>query len=300
MRLRHYCGAAIAVLIVVGCLAACERPEQSTFPVPSIGSHSAAELRLVTLSPHLAELVYAVGAGDSLVGVSAYTDFPAESARLPVVGDAFALDQELLAVLQPDVLLAWKSGTPAHIVEELGKRGYRIEVIETSNLDDIGLSLRNIGALTGHESMAESVASVFESEVHRLTEQYRDAAPVRVFYQVAKRPLYTVNGKHYISELIELCGGRNIFADLGDLAPLVGVEAVLARNPEVLLAAEDAGADAFSDWDRWPELAANQSMNRFLMPAAEIGRATPRLLVAAKAMCTALENVRRKQEILNE
>lgn len=300
MRSWRTRGAAIAVWFIALSLVACQRAEQSVVPAESVRGQSPAELSLVTLSPHLAELVYAVGAGDSLVGVSAYTDYPAESLQLPIVGDAFALDQELLAVLQPDVLLAWRSGTPAHIVEELGKRGYRVEVIETADLDDIGASLRRIGTLTGHESMAESVASAFEAELHRLAQQNRNAVPVRVFYQVAKRPLYTVNGKHYISELIALCGGTNIFADLGDLAPLVGVEAVLARNPEVLLAAEDAGADAFSDWDRWPELAANQQQNRFLMPAAEIGRATPRLLIAAEAMCNALDQVRGKQESSHE
>ena len=122
------------------------------------------------------------------------------------------------------------------------------------------------------------------------------SAPIKVFYQVSERPLYTFNGEHYVSELIELCGGQNIFADLGNLAPLIGVEAVLERDPEVMFAGSDAGAHAFDEWRRWPGLAANRYGNHFLMPAAEIGRATPRVLIAGDAVCDALEVARKNRE----
>jgi len=231
----------------------------------------------VSLAPHLAELVFAVGAGGMLVGVSAYTDYPDAAAKLPVVGDAFGLDQERLAVIQPDVLLAWKSGTPAHIVDEI-----------------------RIGTMTGHAEEADAVVREFENSLQNLMIENNDAEPVSVFYQIATRPLYTVNAEHYVSELIDICGGTNVFADLGGLAPLIGVEAVLQRNPEVILASTDAGPDAFVEWERWPDLAANRYANSFLMPADEIGRATPRLLVAAQAMCDALEKGRSNREKLVE
>jgi len=247
---------------------------------------------MVSLSPHLAELVFAVGAGDMLVGVSAYTDYPDTAAGLPVVGDAFSLDQERLAVIRPDVLLAWKSGTPAHVVDELRARGYRVEVITTTSIDDISTALMQIGALTGHEKDAAAVVRHFEASLQELAAENSAAEPIGVFYQIAARPLYTVNAEHYVSELIEICGGTNVFADLGGLAPLIGVEAVLERDPDVILASTDAGPDAFLEWARWPELAANRYANRFLMPADEIGRATPRLLFAAQVMCDALEQAR--------
>jgi len=256
--------------------------------------------RIIALSPHLAELVFAVGAGDLLIGVSAFTDYPEAAAELPVIGDAFMLDLERLTVLKPDLLLAWQSGTPAHVIDELQSRGYRVEAIRTMSLHDIPLALRHIGRLTGHGTTAASVANSFVAGLESLAERAADAAPIGVFYQVSKRPLYTINGEHYVSQLIEICGGQNIFADLGNLAPLIGVEAVLERDPEVMLAADDAGTDAFSEWERWPELAANRYGNRFLMPAAEIGRATPRLLEAGAAICEALEGGRKSREALNE
>lgn len=249
-------------------------------------------LRIVTLAPHLAELVFAVGAGDSLVGVSAWTDYPPEAGSLPVVGDAFAVDQEQLAVLQPDLLLAWKSGTAASIVERLAARGFVIETVETESLEDVATALVTIGRLTGHEDRGRQEAAAFRAGVQRLARQYGELPPIRVFYQVSSSPLYTINGSHFVSELIGVCGGRNIFADLDELAPLVDVEAVLVRDPEVMLASSDSGADAFDVWQRWPGLAANRYDNHFLLPAGQIGRASPRLIGAGEILCRTLERAR--------
>jgi iron complex transport system substrate-binding protein len=281
------------------CLSSCSDPGDAAGAAPA-PQHSLPgqyeDLRIVTLAPHLAELVWTAGAGHLLVGVSAYTDYPEALGLLPAVGDAFALDQERLAMLKPDMLLAWRNGTPRHIVDELQQRGYRVEVIRTESLADVGDALRQIGALTGYEKKAALVATEFEEHMLALADGNAAVEPVRVFYQVARRPLYTVNGGHYVSDLIGICGGLNVFADLSDLAPMISVEAVLQRDPEVLLASADAGADAFSDWDRWPEIAANKYANRFMIPADEIGRATPRLLVAAKAICATLEQARRNKD----
>jgi len=262
-------------------------------PVPHVnGQDTGGDLRIVTLAPHLAELVHAVGAGRMLVGVSSWTDFPPEAAALPVVGDAFAVDQEQLSLLEPDLLLAWESGTAASIVDRLAARGFRIETVRTRSLDDVARALEHIGRLTGHEDGGRRAAQDFRDGVARLARQHGDAAAIRVFYQISRSPLYTVNGAHFVSELIGVCGGRNIFADLDELAPLVDVEAVLVRDPEVMLASADSGPDAFDVWQRWPELSANRYGNHFLLPASEIGRATPRLLEAGKTLCETLDRAR--------
>lgn len=252
---------------------------------------SGAAARVVALAPHLAELVYAVGARKTLVGTSLYTDFPGYREDLPIVGDAFAIDQEQLALLEPDLLLAWASGTPAHVVDELRQQGYRVAVVRTRSLGDVPRAMEHIGSLTGHAAEAARAAKDFRAGMRALARQHAGAASIRVFYQVSSRPLYTVNGEHYVSDLIETCGGENVFADLGELAPMVDVEAVLARDPEVLFASS-VGSDAFALWDRWPEIAANRYDNRFLVPADELGRATPRLLEAGRFLCETLERAR--------
>lgn len=256
------------------------------------GDDTGEGLRIVTLAPHLAELVHAVGAGEMLVGVSSWTDSPPDAQALPVIGDAFAVDQEQLALLEPDLLLAWESGTAASIVERLVARGFRVETVKTRSLDDVAQALEAIGRLTGHEEGGRRAAADFRNGVARLARQHSDAAGIRVFYQISRSPLYTVNGAHFVSELIRACGGRNVFADLDELAPLVDVEAVLARDPEVVLASADSGPEAFDVWQRWPDLAANRYGNHFLLPASQIGRATPRLLEAGATLCAILDRAR--------
>lgn len=283
-------GGALLLLSCI-CLVACgDRTAEPSAAVEESDESS----RIVTLSPHLAELVFAVGAGNLVVGVSAYTDYPDQAATLPIIGDAFNIDQERLALLSPDLLLAWDTGTPVHVVDELRRRGYRVEVITTTKIADVAAALRRIGELTGRSG--DAAARDFATGIEALAARYRTASGISVFYQVDTRPLYTINGGHFVSELIGLCGGANIFADLDGLAPLVSVEAVLERDPEVMLASSDAGPAAFDEWDRWADLSATRYGNRFLMPADEIGRPTPRLLQAAEAVCEALDTARRNRE----
>ena len=275
-------------VVALSCLCAC-----SDSPDP--GSTDARYSRIVALAPNLTELVFAAGAGDTLVGVSAHSDFPPAARDLPLVGDAFTVDQEQLALLQPDLLLAWQSGTPAHVIDELRDMGHRVETIPARNLTDVARALRRIGELTGREETASMAAGAYVDKLGSIEHRYAGLEDIRVFYQVSDRPLYTVNGEHYVSELINLCGGSNVFADLNELAPTVDVEAVVERDPEVMLASTDAGMKAFDEWERWPHLAANRYENHFLMPADEIGRATPRLVRAALAVCDALQVAREKR-----
>ena len=276
---------ALALLILGVLLTACTDAPRST---PTASTNT----RIVTLAPNLTELVYAVGAGDALVGVSAWSDYPQAAGELPVIGDAFTVDQELLALLDPDLLLVWESGTPAHTIEELENRGFDVAVIRTRGLADIAAAMRQIGMLTGQQQAAAVAADQFLAELDSLRAAHQDAEPIDVFYQVSARPLYTINNEHYVSELIALCGGNNVFNDLTELAPAVTVEAVVERNPEVMLASTDAGEDGFVEWQRWPRIAANLYGNQFLLPADELARATPRLVAAGGAMCLALQQAR--------
>ena len=272
---------ALACLLLLGCS---EPASESTPP--------ASYQRIVTLAPNLTELVFAIGAGDRLVGVSAWSDFPPAALELPVIGDAFTVDQEQLALLDPDLLLVWQSGTPAHTVDELRRAGFSVEVIRTRGLSDVANAMLRIGALTDTEDEATKAAADYRRQLAELRDEFSRSEPIRVFYQVSRRPLYTINREHYVSELIGICGGSNIFDDLSELAPTITVEAVVDREPEVMLASTDAGDDAFSEWQRWPAIPANRYSNHFLLPADELARATPRLVFAGRAMCIALQKAR--------
>ena len=275
--------AALAVVAAALLVAACDMPDPR--------AADAEARRIVTLAPNLAEIAAAAGAADLVVGTSAWTDFPPALAQLPQVGDAFTIDHEVLASLDPDLLLAWKSGMPAHTVDDLRDMGYRVEVIETRRLDDVAEALLRVGELTGRRDAAAIAAADYRRQLVAL-QQRSSGAPVRVFFQVASRPLYTVSGAHYISEMIELCGAENVFADLDELAPAVDVEAVIARDPGLIIAGTDAGADAFAEWDRWPEMRANRAGNRFRVRSDITTRAAPRLATAATELCALIDKAR--------
>lgn len=293
MRQGKFAALFLAALV----LTACERNSHTqTDQILKQSTFEGASSRVVTLAPNLAELMFAAHSGDKLVGISAYTDYPPEAVNLPIISDAFMVDQEQLALLRPDLLLAWENGTPAHVVDQLRQAGYRVEVIQTDSLDDVASALVKIGELTGNPEPAAEAAAAYRQQIQQLADRYSGRESIDVFYQISSRPLYTINSAHYISELVDLCGGRNIFDDLDGLAPMVDVEAVVSRNPEVMLAAIDSTLNAFDVWDRWPEMAANRYGNRFFVPAAEIGRATPRLVMAGESVCKALADARRNKQ----
>jgi iron complex transport system substrate-binding protein len=278
-------GSMLALLAIL--LGACGGDE----PVES----TATPERIVTLAPHLAEIMYAIDAGDLLVGVSAWSDHPEPVKSLPVVGDAFTIDHEQLALLEPDLLLAWESGMPAHIVDELRRAGFRVELVRTRGLGDISKAMRALGDIVERPVSAEVAATGFEMGLEGLGQGYESAVPIRVFYQVSDRPLFTVSDAHFLGEIVSLCGGVNIFADLDEIAPSVSDEAVIARDPEVMIATDADEHDPFSEWQRWPRIAANRYGNHFRISADTSSRPTQRLLGAAVEICAAIDTGRRNR-----
>ena len=246
--------------------------------------------RVVTLAPHLTELVYAVGGGDRLVGTVAYSDFPPAANDIPRIGDAFRVDLERLRSLSPDLVLAWRGGNPDALVTELGRLGYRVVALEPARVGDVAGHLRTVGDLLGVGAEADRRAAVFADAWQDLRAQYREAAPVDVFFQVSDRPLYTVGGPHTVTEIIAACGGRNVFADLGALAPVVDLEAVIGRHPQVIVAMNPTMLEG---WQAWPNLPAVRDGHLYTVDGDLVTRPGPRLVDGARAICAALDQARR-------
>ena len=271
---------ATAMLVVAG------------FAVPGVAS--AAERpaeRIVVLAPHLAELVYAAGAGEKLVGTVAWTNYPPAAAELPRVGDAFRLDLEALAALGPDLVLAWEGGNPEHMLEQLHRHRYRVVKLAPETLDDIGTQIETIGRLAGSAEPANEAAAAYREALAALRAEHAGKPPLRVFYQVSWRPLYTVGGRQLISEVIATCGGRNIFGELRELAPAVGMEAVIERDPEVILTATVQAAE-LEEWRRWKDVTAVVRDQLHAVDGDLVVRASPRILGGIREVCAALDAAR--------
>jgi iron complex transport system substrate-binding protein len=251
--------------------------------------------RIVSLSPHITELVFAVGAGGRLVGVSEHSDYPAEARRLPRVGGGGGLDLEAILALEPDLIIAWGSGNPSEQLTALMGLSVPLFVSEPRRLEDIATNLERIGRLAGDAPAGDRAARDFRRQVANLRARYGGGPPVRVFYQIWDPPLMTVTSHHLIGDVIRLCGGRTLFPELGGLAVAVDREAVLARDPELIVAgvSEDGqGETALAAWQRWPSLSAVAQGRLITVSADRMHRQTPRLLEAAEVLCAAVAAAR--------
>jgi iron complex transport system substrate-binding protein len=253
--------------------------------------------RVVALAPDLSELMFDVGAEDSLKGTVEYSDYPAAARQVPRVGDAFHVDMEKLLALKPDLVLVWQGGTPQPLIEKLRALKLDVLAIGTHELPDIASNLEILGLVTGHNDAGQLAAQDFRTRLGALRREYADQAKLKVFYEISAQPLFTVGGSQSISRLIEVCGGQNIFADLTALAPTVSLEAVLARDPQVIATGNGEGDEQqrFKDWQRWPDLTATKRGNFLVLDDDWISRSTPRVLDAGKQLCEALEKIREKR-----
>ncbi len=252
--------------------------------------------RIVSLAPNLTELAFAAGGGEQIVGTAEYSDYPQQAKAIARIGDAFRVDYERILALQPDAVLAWEPGTPPATVERLRSLRLAVTTIRTRNLADIGVAVREIGRVAGTATIAAAEAERFEQAIAALRQEYSARTPVTVFLQINDQPLYTVNATQIMSEVVALCGGVNVFAGLNDLAPQVGVEAVIAADPEVIITTGAEDAAAFVQWRRWPQMRAVRANNLYVLSPDNLARSTTRLAVGAREMCRTLQTARERLE----
>ena len=250
--------------------------------------------RIVSLSPHVTELLFAAGAGDKVVGVAEHSDWPPAARGRPVVSSAQGIDYEAVLHLKPDLVVAWYSGNPAGQLERLESFGVTLFRSEPRDIDAIADNLLALGRLAGSEGVARAAAARFRERVSALRREYAGRPMVRVFYQIWDRPLMTINGRHLVSQWLALCGAHNIFADMPELAASVDIEAVLAADPDAILSGRHPGrvADWRQAWRRWPMLRAVRNGHLYEVSAERLERQTPRAVEAARELCAVIDEVR--------
>lgn len=241
--------------------------------------------RIVALAPHLVEMSYAVGAGRQLVGVIEGSDYPPAARRLDRIGSYRGIPLELVLSKRPDLVLAWGSGTPAALVEQLERLDIPVYRSEPRRLEQIADDLRDIGRLSGHAEAGERAAMDFE---HGLVTTAQALSPSpRVFYQLGQSPLTTLADGQIVTQVIRHCGGEPLFDESSVLVPQIGWESLIEAQPQVILA---AGRD-----DRWQnfwrthdELPAVRNGALYTLDPDAISRPGPRMLDAVRQVCRIL------------
>jgi iron complex transport system substrate-binding protein len=287
--------ALIAILAVALPLAPVDSAQSTVTVVDDAGATVTLErpaTRVISLAPHITEQLFAIGAGDRIVGTTEHADYPPAAAAIARVGRAHSLDLERIAALHADLIVIWGSGFPPATIASVERLGVPVFISEPHTLADVARSLERLGALTGRDGAP--AAAQFSAKVEALRRQYAARPTVRVFYQVWASPLMTLSGRHVISEAIQLCGGRNVFAGLVPVAPQVSVEAVLAADPQLIVTAEPGGnpSAALATWQRFPTLAATRHGQFVTLDADRINRHGPRLADEIAVLCAAIERTR--------
>ena len=252
--------------------------------------------RIVSLSPHITENLFAIGAGNRVVGTVEFSNYPEEAKQIRRIGSYEKIDLEAVAALRPDLVIAWESGNIASHVARLKAIGLPVAVTETRRIEDVPADLERLGALTGLEA-SRAVAARFRERLAALRAGHAGRPPVRVFYQVWNQPLMTVGGGQIISDAIRLCGGENVFAALKQMAAPVTVESVLAADPEAIVASGmgEERPEWLDEWRRWPRLTAVARGNLFFVHPDHIQRHTPRILDGIERLCRHLETARARR-----
>lgn len=255
--------------------------------------------RLVSLSPHLTELAYEAGAGEKLVATVDFANYPEDALKLKRVGSHNAIDTESLLAMEPDLVLAWLSGSGRQSIEYLESLGLNVYVSEPDTLLDISRTIRDIGMLAGTSATSEQTALAFEDRLAVLKANYSGRELLKVFIQVWQQPLITVNGKQLISHVVELCGGKNVFGNETVLAPVITVESLLVRNPEVIIGtAVSARQETWMEtWLSFGDIQAVKSNNLYFIKPDLLNRHTSRILQGAEQMCAYFENARKKRAL---
>jgi iron complex transport system substrate-binding protein len=250
--------------------------------------------RIVALAPHSVENLFSAGAGDRLVGVVNASDYPPQALRIPSVGSFNAYSLEAIASAQPDLIVMWGSGNGEATLGKLEMLGIPVYVSEPRQLEDIARDIRALGVLAGTRERSEAEARRVELGLAKLRARYSGRSPRKVLYEIWNDPLQTVNGDHLISQVIALCGGRNIFAELAPLAPRVNIEAVLALAPEAIVASgmSDSRPRWLDDWRRYPALPAVRANGLFFIHPDLLERPTARVLLGAQVLCEQLDTLR--------
>jgi vitamin B12 transport system substrate-binding protein len=241
--------------------------------------------RVITLSPANTELAFA--AGITPVAVSAYSDYPAAARNLEQVANWQGINLERIVALKPDLVVAWRAGNAARQVDQLKALGIEVLWLDPATVAEVADALRALARWSPTPDTARTAAASLEQRFQALRAQYATARPKRVFMQFGTAPLFTSGAGSLQHQLLETCGGKNVFADSRVPWPQVSREQVLARRPEAIVITGGARAipkvqQYWSSQLAVPVIAINDDW---------FERAGPRIILAAQQLCAALKQV---------
>jgi len=247
--------------------------------------------RVVSLIPAATELLFAIGAGPSVVGRTQYCDYPAAAQAVANLGDGIKPSIEAVLAQRPDLVVLYNSGQNAAVAGRLRELGIPHLRINTDALSDVPRVSRLLGLLTGHSRGADSVIAVFDTALAHATNTPTARRP-KVLLLVWEQPPMTIGRGSFLSELIERAGGENLFADVTTSSGVVSIEAVAARNPDLILATTE-GPAAFASRPEWQVVPAVRRRRFLRVSGPEFNRPSPRAPSAIRELAERMRGLTR-------
>lgn len=251
--------------------------------------------RIISLAPHITELIYAIGANEQLVAVSDFSDYPQAALALPRVASYAGINVEAIIALQPDLIIAWQNGNSAADIKRLQQFGFNVKFSNPLTLDDIATELIYFGQLTGQQQQAEQQAALFTEQLTALRQQYQTKKRLKVFFAMSTKPLSTVANNAWPQQMLTICAADNIFANSKGDYPQLGIEQVLAAQPDVIIHAkagtnnaELASAER-KNWQGYKAIPAVAKQQFLTVNADYLYRTTPRTVIGIQQLCHGLD-----------
>ena len=248
--------------------------------------------RVIAMAPHVTELLFAAGGGDRIVGAVNYSDYPEAAKRIPRIGSNREIDLERVIAMKPDLIVAWMHNNSERQIEMVRKLGVPVFLSDPQTLEGIPENVARLGQLMGTGAVANSVAGELRKQLASLRARYAGRPTVRAFYQVWDKPLYTLSGKHIVTDALRLCGGENIFDKLTVTAPIVSIESVLQADPEAVFGTAEKNYGGVNLWKPYATLTATRNDNLFTVDGNLLNRAGPRMISGTAVLCEKLELAR--------
>lgn len=250
--------------------------------------------RIIALSPSSTEMLFDIGVGDRVVGTVEYADYPEAANSIPRIGNYAGLNIESIVALEPDLIVAWKSGNKQSDLDKLESLGLPVMYIDPKTMKAVRDDIKRLGKAVGEEALGNAAATRFDEAYRSVRQQYEDKAYVRVFYQMSYEPLRTVGSNSWVEALIRDCNGDNIFHDAAASYPVVSLESIIVKDPEVIIMSNHTNATQSRDalWQRWPNITAVKQGALVSIDSSTLLRSGPRAVEGLALLCAAIDGVR--------
>ena len=261
-------------------------------------------LKIISLAPGSTELLFAAGAGQQVVAVDLHSDFPPEVMNLPRVGGFPNVNVESVVSFKPDLVVVWTGGNSQSVTRQLEALKIKTFHINARDFAGIERNIRQLGQIAGSESVANKAADTFIQRLAALKERYQGQTQLSVFIDVWRDPPMSIGGGQVITDVIKVCGGRNLFEEVAQPTVQVNLEQLIIDNPDVIISFDrlGSGSETYKDmmeyWQRWENMSAVKHHQLFSVPINSIARSTPRILDGTEIICKHLQAVRAKSPVL--